>query len=763
MELPGSNIKTESSGVFSSKSFGIGDPGVILNILRTKIYKDPIMAIAREVTCNARDAHREVGHAGRAIEIQFPNQWEKNLCIQDFGPGISPQRMEEVFVNFGSSTKRSDNVQTGGFGLGAKTPFAYSDSFTVITVVDGLKYTYTAYIDETQVGKMDMLGAPVNTDERNGTSICIAISKNDKQTFVDYIMASTKHWKVKPLLKGLDPAPAYPKIETIYSGTDWVLPDRASVSNSDRYGYRTTRSAALVDGIEYPLDADALVNATRLQKSVLETGFFLSFDVGELSLSASRDNLHYCDKTQAKILDKIDVLIKEIVALVTEKISGASNYTEACKEFGKVKRTLNRSGLMDDINGITWKDNEIRESIYSANIGKWCKVVTYSWDSHDEKLRSSRRNTDIGFMEERTKLLKHDTKSKHVPGYAIAHILEGPYDSVQVISVHTPPNDKDYWDQKIRAETQSKDLEDSKKDLTDDEYKHKKKYLPKVPTVEYDMKLFGLLEIGSLQAIVDSIPKEQKKRSVTRRKKEEGHILGYILNYSSKSIQHTSTSFEASKGGLYIKVDYKSNECYSGTKLLSPTVYSRMRSYLGSPEVVGFSPTRVEKLGPQWKPLHEAVDAKIAEDLQAMSVDTMNEAAKNSHHLFRWSSNGINILSQDKFLALIEDRESPLVKWVERSAHFAKIVEDATPLRNILDSYNKDDLKLTTARERNYGYREHQGCELDLLHKEAIKRYPLLMQISVHQDEGALNLVNYINLFDSQRVATPVALQPTGT
>jgi hypothetical protein len=721
------------------------------------------MAIAREVTCNARDAHREVGHPGRAIEIQFPNQWEKNLVIQDFGPGISPQRMEEVFVNFGSSTKRSDNVQTGGFGLGAKTPFAYSDSFTVVTVVDGLKYTYTAYIDETQVGKMDMLGAPAKTDERNGTSICIAISKNDKQTFIDYIMASTKHWKVKPLLKGLDPAPAYPKIETIYSGTDWVLPDRNSVSASDRYGYRTTRSAALVDGIEYPLDADALVNATRLQKSVLETGFFLSFDVGELSLSASRDNLHYCDKTQAKILEKIDVLIKEIVALVTEKISGAVNYTEACKEYDKVRRTLNRSGLMDDISGVTWKDNEIRDSIYASNIGSWCKVVTYTWDSYDEKLRSSRRSTDIAFMNERTKLLKHDCKSKHVPGYAIVHILEGNYDTVQVISTHTPPHDKDYWEQKVRAEKAAKELADQKMVLSEDKYKAKLKHLPAMPKVEYDMKLLGLLEVESLQAIIDTIPKEKKKRSVTRRKKEEGHILGYTLTYSSRSIQHSSTSFEASQGGLYIKVDYKNNTCYSGDKVLAPGTYSRMKSYLGSPEVVGFSPTRVAKLGSQWKPLHEAVDEKIATDLQTMSVDTMNEAAKNSHHLFKFNSNGISLLSKEKFLALIEDKESPLVKWIARSTHFQKVCEDAKALKYILDVYNKDGLKLIAPRERNYGFRAQPGCELELLHKEAIKRYPLLMQISVHKDEGALDLVNYINLFDSQRAATPVALQPTGT
>ena len=202
MLLPESNINTESSGVLKSSSFGIGNIGVILNILRTKIYKNPVLAVCREITCNARDAHREVSSltsnpttTDTPIEVYLPNEFESSLKIRDFGPGISPDRMHDIFVNFGSSTKRIDNVQTGGFGLGAKTPFAYGQSFSVETIVDGVKYFYNAYIDESQVGTMDLM-KQVPTSEGNGTTIIVPVNQDDFDRFATTIIECTKHWAV---------------------------------------------------------------------------------------------------------------------------------------------------------------------------------------------------------------------------------------------------------------------------------------------------------------------------------------------------------------------------------------------------------------------------------------------------------------------------------------------------------------------------------------------------------------------------------------
>ena len=119
-ELEGSLFSIDTSNHF------------IFDLLRSKIYENPIKAICREVSCNARDANRSVGKGDVPIEITVPSYNNLSLIIKDCGPGISPYLIENIFIKYAASTKRDDNTQTGGFGLGAKTPFAYTDSFTIV-------------------------------------------------------------------------------------------------------------------------------------------------------------------------------------------------------------------------------------------------------------------------------------------------------------------------------------------------------------------------------------------------------------------------------------------------------------------------------------------------------------------------------------------------------------------------------------------------------------------------------------------------------
>src|ERR1700749_2819544 len=108
MKLPDVDISTESSKVLLEESFGVGNVGLIFEILRNKMYKNPVIAIAREISCNARYAHREVGKQDIPIEIHLPNAFSPQYKVRDFGPGISPERMSKVFIQYATSTKRED-------------------------------------------------------------------------------------------------------------------------------------------------------------------------------------------------------------------------------------------------------------------------------------------------------------------------------------------------------------------------------------------------------------------------------------------------------------------------------------------------------------------------------------------------------------------------------------------------------------------------------------------------------------------------------
>lgn len=119
-----------------AKKFGVVQTAEFITVLSSTLYSDGPLALVREVTCNAWDAHKITNQ--RNVPVQITLDAEK-LCIRDFGPGIDPRKMEDIYCTYGASTKKAQVDQTGGFGLGSKSPFAYTDYFMVTVFFEGKK------------------------------------------------------------------------------------------------------------------------------------------------------------------------------------------------------------------------------------------------------------------------------------------------------------------------------------------------------------------------------------------------------------------------------------------------------------------------------------------------------------------------------------------------------------------------------------------------------------------------------------------------
>lgn len=119
--------------------FGISNSAEFFNILSSTLYKNQKLAVIREVLCNAWDAHIMVGKQDTPVQITLDREV---FIIRDFGPGIEHSQIGPIYAVYGNSTKKHDGKQTGGFGLGCKAPFAYTDHFEVISWHNGVKTVY---------------------------------------------------------------------------------------------------------------------------------------------------------------------------------------------------------------------------------------------------------------------------------------------------------------------------------------------------------------------------------------------------------------------------------------------------------------------------------------------------------------------------------------------------------------------------------------------------------------------------------------------
>ena len=373
MKLDGAKPFFESSGDMEEQFFSVEDQGMIFDILRNKMYSNPILAICREIACNARDAHREVGKPDEPIHIQLPVGLQPEYRIKDYGPGISTDRMLNVFIKYTASTKRQDNMQTGGFGLGAKTPFSYSDQFHITTVVDGTKYSYTCGIDETKVGKLVLLGKE-SSEEPNSTEIAVPVKAQDYNSFRQYTEQACRRWTVRPCITGSNIV--WSEHKKILEGDSWVLEE----SDGGYYGGRHPK--LVIDGIEYPLELEALRKyADAKLIDSLKGDLIMYFGVGELSLSANREQVYLDKSTQDKIRLRLEDIQKELKTRVETRIEVFPNYWDANLYY---RKELNESfNSIDFLMPLSWHGYQLTNRQGSVNIG--CNVYYFERGKYSRK------------------------------------------------------------------------------------------------------------------------------------------------------------------------------------------------------------------------------------------------------------------------------------------------------------------------------------------------------------------------------------------
>ena len=171
-------------------SHGVADDAALMAMLSTGFYATPMRTMIQEMLFNAWDAHKMVGKEDIPIDVYINET--SGLIIRDYGPGIEPGEeninIHGTYCIYGYSSKRLLPGQTGGFGLGSKSPFAYTDSFTITSFYEGTKNMYLIRrVAENNNGKPGFTPLMCVPTEETGLMVIIPLQKGHTQRAYDYI------------------------------------------------------------------------------------------------------------------------------------------------------------------------------------------------------------------------------------------------------------------------------------------------------------------------------------------------------------------------------------------------------------------------------------------------------------------------------------------------------------------------------------------------------------------------------------------------
>lgn len=358
MKLHDDNFPVQVSGADSGTSqFSIAMNAKAFRVLSDTLYQDKIGSLVREISTNAYDGHIMAGNKDEAFQIHLPDNFEPWFSVRDFGVGLSPESIRQVYTTYFMSTKDQSNETVGAFGLGAKTPFAYTDQFTITSVFDGRKTIYSAFIDGSGIPNIAEMHSEESSD-RNGVEVKVAVKQQDFSAFKNAVAFQLRFFKVKPEIINCDN----------FQFTSIIEPNKSSIVSDDYVITPSYSELIAIQGqIGYVVDRNKILNAVADNKEirallVSALSIKINFPIGHIGVTASRENIEYDDRTVNNIIQKLISMYKDVQQTAEERLEEAktvwekvclvrgmySHFKAAAKiEFPNLIKTINNDYQFD--------------------------------------------------------------------------------------------------------------------------------------------------------------------------------------------------------------------------------------------------------------------------------------------------------------------------------------------------------------------------------------------------------------------------------
>jgi hypothetical protein len=308
----------------------------IMSVL-TNLYSDAVLAVIREYSTNALDAHRESGYTG-PIVVTVPSTLRPTFTVEDFGVGMSTDTILDLYSSYGASTKRGTNEQTGMLGLGSKSALAYSSQFTIRSRHAGVETTALVFLNDKGEGEIKIVDTKAT--DSTGTRIEIPVGPKDIKSFEKHAVNLFTYWKSADVtVKGVG-------IDSGYDSASWewitdsiaLAPKNSGDSDTYYSRYNPGKIVAVQGGVPYTVDVDSLDDhAKTLAKSlpVSEHDVVFIAPIGSLQFVPSREALYYTVNTNKALADLFDTYKRTVGKWITNKIATSKEKQDALRAFEK--------------------------------------------------------------------------------------------------------------------------------------------------------------------------------------------------------------------------------------------------------------------------------------------------------------------------------------------------------------------------------------------------------------------------------------------
>lgn len=319
MKLLNNSIDVQSFGDIGGKAAQIKSSGKMLSLLVDRLYAYKYAAVVRELCANAADSHVMAGHGDRPFDVYLPSDISPFFIVEDHGTGLNRADVEKYFGTLGESSKEENQDQIGALGLGCKSPFAVTDSFTIESRCEGLVHTFTYYKNSELIPCLMWNNTrDMKDDEENGITVKVPSDPSTHNEYVDGLRTELFTFKTLPRVDGSDKFEWAKVKRELFVGEGFRIVqldehDRAARHFTSRKG----DVVAVMGGVTYPIRLPpAEYDKCPHLKSFRRMGatLIIDFEMGTIDFQPSREELSYDPQTVENIITRVNACADEFIS-----------------------------------------------------------------------------------------------------------------------------------------------------------------------------------------------------------------------------------------------------------------------------------------------------------------------------------------------------------------------------------------------------------------------------------------------------------------